>query len=173
MIARTSDFLGVNSYTTKFVQHSVNDDPSKTGDDARFDLSYDNDQDLHSISPDQIDASIKQKYPGWLWSIPWGMRRLLNWYYVEYGRIPLIVTENGMGSEGDDMNVVDDFDRAMFYKQYINECLKAHKLDGVEIFGYTGWFFKTSDLGAKMPNLEVKNFILSHFWVIWGNFRSF
>ena len=69
LIARTSDFLGVNSYTTKFVEHAVNDPPEQLDGNVRFGLTYDNDMDLHGISPDQVDSSIKQKFPGWLWSI--------------------------------------------------------------------------------------------------------
>lgn len=143
LIAGTGDFLGVNSYTTQSVKDGRNDPYNE-----RRDLNYGNDPDASELDPCESGLSCEQGYPGWLTIVPWGLRRLLAWYDLEYNHPKMIITENGFGSWlNKNLNRdVDDFERANWYKRYINEMLKSIKLDGTNIIGYTAWSF--------MDNLE-------------------
>ncbi|SEO88109.1 6-phospho-beta-glucosidase [Amphibacillus marinus] len=70
---------------------------------------------------------------------PMGLRIVLNEYYQRY-RLPMIVTENGLGA-GDvlteDKKVHDDY-RIDYIRDHIKACALAIE-DGVELFGYSPW----------------------------------
>jgi len=50
--------------------------------------------------------------------------------------MPIYVTENGFS---DFIGNTDDLQRIYYYKHYINQLLKAVKLDGVDVRGYYAW----------------------------------
>ncbi|XP_022090545.1 lactase-phlorizin hydrolase-like [Acanthaster planci] len=121
-IAGTGDFFGLNAYTTTVC--SDNFRPT--------DPNYEDDQDVERYQPDNWPTSGSD----WLRPVPWGMRRLLNWVDKEYGK-PIYITENGVSTA--DVAELNDETRVTFYKAYINEVLKASKLDGVDVRGYFAW----------------------------------
>lgn len=57
----------------------------------------------------------------WLKFVPWGIRELLKHIEVRYGGVPVYITENGMSGHGD----LNDHDRILYYKLYINQVLKG------------------------------------------------
>uniref|UniRef100_A0AAV2MJH9 Ubiquitin-conjugating enzyme E2 K n=1 Tax=Knipowitschia caucasica TaxID=637954 RepID=A0AAV2MJH9_KNICA len=68
--------------------------------------------------------------------VPWGLRRVLNWVTKRYGRrLPIIVTASGI----DDPAAVDDKLRQNYVKSYLQEALKAHQVDGVNLQGFYVW----------------------------------
>ena len=71
----------------------------------------------------------------WLKVTPFGFRKLLNWVSEEYQK-PIIVTENGFS---DYLGNLDDMPRIYYYKHFINQMLKAVKIDGVDVRGYFAW----------------------------------
>ncbi|PIK41940.1 putative lactase-phlorizin hydrolase-like [Apostichopus japonicus] len=74
----------------------------------------------------------------WLRPVPWGLRNLLNKIKNEYGDdIPIYITENGISTE--DTDNLDDTTRVQYYQSYINEVLKAVRLDNVNVKCYTAW----------------------------------
>nr|BAF94233.1 Lct [Rattus norvegicus] len=116
----TADVFCINTYTSVFVQHST----------PRLNPpSYDDDMELKLI---EMNSSTGVMHP----DVPWGTRRLLNWIKEEYGNIPIYITENGQGLENP---TLDDTERIFYHKTYINEALKAYKLDGVDLRGYSAW----------------------------------
>uniref|UniRef100_A0A4W6G9L7 Lactase n=1 Tax=Lates calcarifer TaxID=8187 RepID=A0A4W6G9L7_LATCA len=73
----------------------------------------------------------------WLKITPFGFRKILKFIKDEYGNPPVYVTENGISERGAvDLN---DIHRTHYYENYINQALKAHVLDGVDLRGYTAW----------------------------------
>ncbi|XP_033626286.1 cytosolic beta-glucosidase-like [Asterias rubens] len=124
LIAGTFDFFGLNHYTTSYVNHKSTAHPRI----ASFMLDYD-----MEISKD--DAWPKAA-SSWLSIVPWGMRRLLGWIKEHYGDVPIYITENGMSQS--EMDIKDEL-RVKYFKAYINEVLKAHLIDGVNIKGYFAW----------------------------------
>ncbi len=71
----------------------------------------------------------------WLKVVPVGLRNLVTYLHETY-KMPIIVTENGFS---DFQGNVDDMQRIYYYKHYINQLLKAIKLDGADVRGYFAW----------------------------------
>ncbi|XP_003794429.1 lactase-phlorizin hydrolase [Otolemur garnettii] len=130
-IRGTADVFCLNTYYSKIVQHKT----------PRLNPpSYEDDQEL-----------LEEEDPSWPSTamgraVPWGMRRLLNWIKEEYGDIPIYITENGVGLTNPNL---EDTDRIFYHKTYINEALKAYRLDGVDLRGYSAW--------SLMDNFEWLN----------------
>uniref|UniRef100_A0A2K6SZQ0 Lactase-like protein n=1 Tax=Saimiri boliviensis boliviensis TaxID=39432 RepID=A0A2K6SZQ0_SAIBB len=124
-IKGTSDFLGLGHFTTRYI--TERNYPSRQGP------SYQNDRDLMElVDPNWPDLGSK-----WLYSVPWGFRRLLNFAQTQYGNPPIYVMENGASQKFHCTQLCDEW-RIQYLKGYINEMLKAIK-DGANIKGYTSW----------------------------------
>lgn len=113
-------FIALNHFTTRLVSPY----PAK----------------LHRQAPDHNCRTLTD--PTWATSklgqavVPWGLRRVLNWVSKRYGRsLPIVVTASGI----DDQAVVDDKLRQHYMKSYVQEALKAHRLDGVNLLGFYLW----------------------------------
>jgi len=123
MINGSSDFLGMNFYTSNIVYPELCD---------ISDVNY-------YCDPD-VGASQDENWYGagssWLKVTPWGIRRALAWASNEYGHPDIYVTENGFSSK---LGNIDDLQRIYYYKHYINQILKAIKLDSVSVKGYYAW----------------------------------
>ena len=72
----------------------------------------------------------------WLKVTPQGIRKILNWIKNEYDNPPVIITENGVS---DNLGNLDDLSRIYYYKHYINNVLKAVKIDHCNVQGYVAW----------------------------------
>jgi len=95
--------------------------------------------------------------------VPWGIRRLLNWISDEYGAdLPIYVTENGVSTK--DIFELEDTIRVDYYTAYINEVLKAVKVDGVNVKGYTAW--------SLMDNFEWGSGYSERFGMHYVNFSD-
>ncbi|XP_059161912.1 uncharacterized protein LOC131944999 [Physella acuta] len=119
----TSDFIGLNYYTSRYA----------TPADLPFDPpSFENDQD--------ISREVDPAWPGsgsfWLFSVPLGFRGIFNWIKTTYNNIPVYVTENGISDRN---STLRDAHRITYYRQHINQMLKALHQDGCNIRGYTAW----------------------------------
>ncbi|XP_069495379.1 klotho isoform X1 [Ambystoma mexicanum] len=80
----------------------------------------------------------------WLYSpsrsavVPWGLRKVLNWVKLKYGKIPIYVLANGID---DGQKPIQDKLRVHYLENYINEALKAYHIDGVNLRGYFAYSF--------------------------------
>ncbi|XP_021963511.1 lactase-phlorizin hydrolase isoform X2 [Folsomia candida] len=117
-----NDFLGLNHY---FAYKVVPDDNNES-------IWVEGDANIH-IEPD--DESWNHTAVGWPIT-PFGIRKVVKWIADEYN-YPIYITENGYGHwENDTFN---DPIRVEFYKQYINNVLRAVRLDGADVKSYTAW----------------------------------
>ncbi|XP_045057635.2 lactase-like protein isoform X2 [Desmodus rotundus] len=124
-IKGTSDFLGLGHFTTRYI--------TERNSSSRQGPSYQNDRDLlELVDPNWPDMGSQQ-----LSSVPWGLRRLLNFAQTQYGDPPIYVMENGAPQKLHCTQLCDKW-RIQYLKGYINEMLKAIK-DGANIKGYTSW----------------------------------
>ncbi|NXN10189.1 LPH hydrolase, partial [Indicator maculatus] len=123
-IRGTADVFCFNTYTSRIVTHATT---------RLRPFSYEYDQEVVT----KVDSSWPSSAVPSQRAVAWGMRRLLNWIKEEYGNPPIYVIENGVGLNT--ASQVDDNSRIFYYKTYIDEALKAYKLDGVNLRGYNAW----------------------------------
>ena len=80
---------------------------------------------------------------GFLYNVPWSLRKFLSWIKEKYGDPEIIITENGFSIEGEDKldkdMALNDIKRVQYIRDHVNEVLKAVKLDGVKVQGYFVW----------------------------------
>jgi beta-galactosidase len=131
MIKGTSDFFGLNHYTTMFASDATGklDSGSVYGNGG---LSEDQDVNL------SVDPAWGQTFMNWA-IVPWGCQKLLEWLDKRYGHPPIVITENGCCY--DDKLVdgkCDDPMRIEFYKSYIEASHGAIQ-NGVDLRGYFAW----------------------------------
>jgi len=124
MIAGSTDFIGLNMYTSNVVYPAEEDITTP---------SYYTDDGVESYQDDTWYGSGSV----WLKVTPFGLREVLKWIKNEYGAdLPIYVTENGFS---DKQGNTDDLPRIYYYKHYINQMLRAIKEDGVNVAGYYAW----------------------------------
>ncbi|XP_042283296.1 lactase-phlorizin hydrolase-like [Thunnus maccoyii] len=121
----TADFFGLNHYTSRLVSNS--DGTCSPGPQGVGDFQA------------HVDPSWSSTASDWIYSTPWGLRRLLNYISTEYlnvTKVPIYITGNGMPTDysGDTLN---DKSRIEYMRSYINEALKAIHLDGVNVQRFT------------------------------------
>ena len=112
-IRGTADFFGLNHYTSRLVNNSnggCTPGPHGVGD-----------------FKSHVDSSWSSTASDWIYSTPWGLRKLLNYISTEYvnvTKVPIYITGNGMPTEysGD---TLDDTSRIEYMSSYINEALKG------------------------------------------------
>ncbi|KAK2516356.1 Lct, partial [Columba livia] len=125
-IRGTADVFCFNTYTSKIVTHATT---------RLRPFSYEYDQEVST----KVDSSWPSSAIADHRAAAWGLRRVLNWIKEEYGNPPIYIIENGVGIKT--TSDVDDNARIFYYKTYIDEALKAYKLDGVNLRGYNAWSF--------------------------------
>jgi len=119
----TWDFFGYNYYSTRLVS-KYTEPQSPDAEGAFMDVLI------------EIDDKWSRGASDWLYVVPWGLRRVLNWIKDHYGNPPVYITENGIS---DSTGTLDDQDRVSYYRAHINEVLKAVRLDDCDVKGYTAW----------------------------------
>lgn len=132
MKAAHPDFIGFNYYSTATVQASASTDDVNPGADqqtARGEAGYYKGYDNPNL--------VKTEFG---WEIdPLGFRATMREMYSRY-RLPMIVTENGLGAYDtltEDGKIHDDY-RIAYLKAHIEQ-LKLAVSDGVEMMGYCPW----------------------------------
>uniref|UniRef100_A0A672YF89 Lactase n=1 Tax=Sphaeramia orbicularis TaxID=375764 RepID=A0A672YF89_9TELE len=121
----TADFFGLNHYTSRLVNHS--DGGCTPGPQGVGDFQA------------HVDPSWPSTASDWIYSSPWGLRRLLNYISIEYlniTKVPVYITGNGMPSEYS-VDTLEDTGRIKYMRSYINEALKAIIEDGVDVQRFT------------------------------------
>ncbi|XP_059176998.1 lactase/phlorizin hydrolase-like isoform X2 [Physella acuta] len=141
------DFLGMNHYTSNLVSDRTR---------ANSEPNYEQDQDIET----RADPCWPGTEADWLKVNPWGVRNILRWAKEHFNNPPIYITESGRPSQ----DVLGDTDRIYYYKYYINELLKAIRLDNVDLRGYTAW--------SLMDNLEWTSGYYSKFGLYSVDFDS-
>jgi len=136
LVLGSSDFYGMNSYTTFFVKHR--DEPAELNDHSG------------NIVKTTVNSEGKSRGPEaptyWLATCPEGFRSLLSWIYKRY-QMPIYITENGTTAPGEDVpappseDVLNDTHRLDFFNGYLESVARAVKEDGVDVRSYFAWTF--------------------------------
>jgi beta-glucosidase/6-phospho-beta-glucosidase/beta-galactosidase len=122
-IRGTSDFLGLNYYTSSIVIPANDDNdwpkPSKWHDTYIYSWQ---------------DPSWPRAKSAWLASIPNGLYRTLTWIRDNYQNVETIITENGWSDDGE----MQDVDRINYLELHFEAVVKAIN-DGCHVTGHTSW----------------------------------
>lgn len=133
LVLGSSEFYGMNSYTTFFVQH--NRDPPDINDHKGNVI-------VHDTNSKGVSRG-EESDTHWLRMAPAGWRKLLNWIWNRY-HMPIYVTENGTTVKGETAptpEVLNDTFRMRFFEGYVGGLARAVKEDGVDIRSYFAWTF--------------------------------
>jgi len=133
LILGTSDFFGLNHYTTMYAAH---DQGSKKEQNVAGNGGISEDQEVDL----SLDKSWKFTLMNWA-VVPWGCKKLLQWIDARYDKPEIYITENGCAY--DDQIVdgqVHDQARVDYYKGYLTACQEAID-EGVNLKGYFAWSF--------------------------------
>ncbi|OMO50170.1 Glycoside hydrolase, family 1, partial [Corchorus capsularis] len=115
------DFLGLNHYTSRFIAHVPN------GIDENFFYKA---QEVERIVEWEGGEKIGEKAASeWLYIVPWGLRKALNYIAQKYNNLPIYVTENGMDDEENNSlplhEILDDKLRISYFKGYLAAVAQA------------------------------------------------
>ncbi|KAL3482324.1 hypothetical protein BJX99DRAFT_242992 [Aspergillus californicus] len=133
LVLGSSEFYGMNSYTTFFVQHK--DTPPDINDHKGNVI-------VHDTNSKGVSRGEESDTP-WLRTAPVGFRKLLNWIWNRY-HVPIYITENGTTAKGETEPTpegLNDTFRMRFFEGYVGGLARAVKEDGVDIRSYFGWTF--------------------------------
>ncbi|KKK17471.1 hypothetical protein ARAM_005164 [Aspergillus rambellii] len=133
LVLGSSEFYGMNSYTTFFMQHK--DTPADIND-------HKGNVFIHDTNSKGVPRGEESDTP-WLRMAPAGFRKLLNWIWSRY-HIPIYVTENGTTAKGETAptsEVLNDTFRQRFFEGYVGGLARAVKEDGVDVRSYFAWTF--------------------------------
>ena len=156
----SADFFGLNHYGSQFVAGSPS--PAGYGEPGGPPLSYWSDLEVRASHTQEMPAAASV----WLYSVPWGLRQLLNWVDQRYGRPPIYVTENGWSTPGDESverGVADD-GRVLYYANYTSEMQRALQEDGVDLRGYFAW--------SLMDNFEWERGYSERFGLVYTEYAT-
>ncbi|XP_057454108.1 vicianin hydrolase-like isoform X2 [Lotus japonicus] len=134
----SSDFLGVNYYTTYFAEHIPPTSINKT---------YYRDMQA-KLSPLRNGLAIGTPTAlNWLFVYPKGIHQLLRHIKDNYKNPPLYITENGIAEVRNDSIPINearkDSIRIRYHDSHLKSLLEAIK-DGVNLKGYYAWSFSDS-----------------------------
>ncbi|MEO0526283.1 MAG: GH1 family beta-glucosidase [Bacteroidota bacterium] len=134
MLIGSSDFFGLNHYSTLMASDAPNGLTSETGVYGNGGISEDQ---LVELTTDPEWKKTAMNWP----IVPWGCQKLLEWIADRYNNPPIYITENGCAfndeiHEGE----VKDTDRIEFLEGYIAACHTAIT-NGVNLKGYFLWSF--------------------------------
>ncbi|KAI0659353.1 beta-glucosidase 1A [Cubamyces menziesii] len=153
VVKDSSDFFGLNTYTTQLVQDGGDNE-------IQGNVKY------TFTRPDGTQLG-KQAHVPWLQSYPPGFRSLLNYLWETYKK-PIYVTENGFAAKGENVlpvdQVVKDTDRVEYFQGYTDALLRAVTEDGVPVKGYFAW--------SLLDNFEWADGYDTRFGVTYVDFKT-
>lgn len=129
MIKGSSDFFGLNHYTSRYVKNGVSTNEG-----------YDKDiESIDSILNEQGQQIGIVASPPWLYVVPTGFRKIVNWITKRYNYPSIYVTENGVGERDIGRMNLNDTVRVNYYTEYLKNLYLAMTQDGARVRGYMAW----------------------------------
>ncbi|KFK35218.1 hypothetical protein AALP_AA5G255600 [Arabis alpina] len=136
MLRNSSDFVGVNYYTARFVAHVPHIDPEK----PRFKTDHHVEWKMTNHSGHIIGLGEER---GIVLSHPEGLRKVLNYIKDRYNNMPVYIKENGISDNDDGTKpreeILKDTFRIQYHDTHFQELHKAIVEDGCDVRGYYAW----------------------------------
>lgn len=131
------DFVGINYYTTFYARKNSSDSLGKILNDSIADSGA-------ITLPFKDGKSIGDRANSiWLYIVPEGIRKLMNYIKQKYGNPLVIITENGMDDPNNSLisikDALKDEKRIKYHNDHLTNLLAAIKNDGCNVRGYFAW----------------------------------
>ena len=129
----SADYFAINHYTSRYGQATTCPSQHSTG--------WDDDQCCVATvdSRKGVPIGIRPGGPDWLYSVPWGLRKLLVWLQERYTPAGgITITENGCADPAGG-GMLNDTWRIQYHDAYLNAVRDAITKDGVDVRGYFVW----------------------------------
>ena len=148
MLKGSSDFYGLNHYTSKYVKARLSTNGPHTSASDQQGQGF-----SKAMNGSVIGVSAASK---WLRVVPWGMRKNLQWVHARYSQPKIYITENGCDVPGEQQvplhathapgggdaqpairkdGPLNDQFRIYYYATYLRSMLQARDLDKINIMG--------------------------------------
>ncbi|KAL9646987.1 hypothetical protein ABK040_013843 [Willaertia magna] len=156
------DFFGLNHYTSNYVKH--NDGPQPAPEKRTWET------DSRAIKLTEKDGKVIGILADsdWLYVVPWGIRKILNWIDHRYNGIPIYITENGVDAPKESslpvQTALNDTFRVDYLRSYINEVSKAILIDNCNVQAYFCW--------SLMDNFEWADGYSKRFGIVYVDYKS-
>ncbi|KAL2549320.1 Beta-glucosidase 42 [Forsythia ovata] len=159
LLKNSIDFLGLNHYTARFVGHAENN--VEHNDFYRA-------QEVERIAEWNGGEMIGEKAASsWLYVVPWGIWKVLNYITSKYNNPAIYITESGMDDEDSDASplheMLDDKLRVSYYKGYLAAVHQAIE-DGANVRGYFAW--------SLLDNFEWQLGYTKRFGLIYVDYKN-
>ncbi|KAG6864603.1 Beta-glucosidase 1B [Blastosporella zonata] len=153
LVRGSSDFYGMNTYTTNLARAGGNDE-------------FQGNVEYTFTRPDGTQLGT-QAQSAWLQDYPEGLRALLNYVWKKY-KMPIYITENGFSIKNEnDMpleQALVDTDRVNYFRGTTKNLLAAINEDGVDVRSYFPWSF--------LDNFEWAEGYLTRFGVTYVDYET-
>ncbi|KAK3742947.1 hypothetical protein QZH41_014187, partial [Actinostola sp. cb2023] len=137
-IQGTADCVALNFYSASVAEHNA-----ELASNLDTNWDYKTDQEIKESERSHWTKGKKLWISAMSYSTPFGIRKILVWIKDNYDDPEILITENGFSCVGEDSlqgpEALNDVDRVHSIKGYVNEALKACKIDGVRLKGYFVW----------------------------------
>ncbi|GAB2277148.1 Beta-glucosidase 42 [Dionaea muscipula] len=153
------DFIGLNHYTSRYIAHSTENPEGN---------NFYIEQEIERIAEWEGGETIGEKAASfWLYVVPWGIRKTLNYIANKYNNPPIYVTENGMDDEENHTaqvhEMLDDKLRVTFFKGYLAAVAQAIR-DGADVRGYFAW--------SLLDNFEWAQGYTKRFGLVYIDYKN-
>eukprot|EP00249_Psilotum_nudum_P003191 c16527_g1_i1 orf=144-1913(-) len=134
------DFIGINYYTTSYARNATEEmNPSLKW------YKRDRRATTTAIGPDGALIGELMGPPGglgWIHNCPWGLPKLLGWIEERYGRVPVVITENGcmdLDSQLPLKKCLNDQTRIRYLSDLLQHLADGIKKQKYNVQGYFVW----------------------------------
>ncbi|KLO12387.1 glycoside hydrolase family 1 protein [Schizopora paradoxa] len=153
VIKGSSEFYGLNTYSTFLVQEGGTDE-------------FEGNVKMGFTRPDGTELG-PPSHVSWLRTYPPGFRELLSYIWKTY-QTPIYVTENGYCVKDENslavIDAVHDADRVNYFSGMLDSLLKAKTEDGVDVRSYFGW--------SLLDNFEWADGYATRFGVTYVDYET-
>ncbi|CAH1273699.1 LCT [Branchiostoma lanceolatum] len=122
-----ADFVGLNQYSAVLIYAS----------DHTFPLDF-----ISLVMPDLkgVKDTSDPTWPHASYVVPWNIREQLRYFSEKYShKVPFYITETGISEKEQFPPNMNDTWRQCFYMLYVDEAIRAIKLDGRDVRGFFAW----------------------------------
>eukprot|EP00940_MAST-03C_sp_MAST-3C-sp2_P000511 g511.t1 len=131
----SSDYFAINHYTSRYARAL----PPDAACPPVISNGWDDDQCCidSPFSSKGTPIGPRTGSADWLYTVPWGFRKLLRWLHKRYAQ-PIFVTENGCTDPATNAPLNDSY-RIDYHSSYVQAMQTAMQKDGVDVRGYFLW----------------------------------